>query len=179
MGWRIVASLFAVSVLGACSPQVVIVSDQAAPALDHRAPSSSPHLSTFKIFADRDHVDAGIMAHAVATLVAGGDSAIVPGYLVEVERETGCRAWALSGTAPEGEGSRVRLARERDQELAILREDAAITSLGDAMLPVTVPFKMRDPWGRVVDAGWVGIIVYVKCVTPSIQDPPTPGGSLG
>jgi hypothetical protein len=169
---RLILWLLALSLLAGCSPHVVMVSGAVEPV-------AAIPLPNVKIFPDRDHVDARTLAHAIGTLVAEGDSGLVSIFLEEVERETSCRARAISASAPAGTDARARLAHARDETLAQLREDATISYLGDSLLPVSVPFKVHDESsGRLVDAAWVGIIVFMRCAAPSGPVRATPGGSL-
>ena len=175
MRWGHFLPLLAIAMLGACTTRVVAA--PSGPALDEfvRVPSASPA----RIFPDMDHVNARHVAHAIATIVAQGDAGNVPIYVDEVELETACRASVLLAAAPPGEAGKAVLAGARDRSLERLRNDPTLSYLGDALLPVAVPFETRDgQTGQLVDAGWVGVIVFMRCATPSGPLHATPGGSL-
>ena len=159
MRWRsTVLCAVVATVATGCTSQVMVASDAAEP---------DAVMGIQKVFPDGQRIDADVMAHAIATLVSQGDKGLVPAFLDEVEKETSCKAKAFTASAPAGDDNRDHLLRVGNRTMADLRRDPSVSYLGDALLPVDVPFKVKDTrTNTFVDAGWVEVIAFLACGPP-------------
>jgi len=130
------------------------------------------HVLRVRIFDDPSRPNADRVAHGVGVLIAGGESAIVPSFLREVVAETSCGTKLFTAPVARGSTDLAMLGRHRTRLVNRLRADSSVTNIGNALVDLSVPFKIQSSSrDDVVDAGWVAVVVGLTC--PKTHPPPT------